>query len=311
MKGLQLSKQYYQTYGKPMLEQQFSQYINEIAVGLVGEGSECFGYDDQQSQDHDFFPRFCLFVPEEIYPQIAEPLQRAYDALPQEFIGYSRKNKLTEGRDGVFGITSFYNRYTNCGAQPKDIIDWIKIPERFLATITNGEVFVDNKGEFTAARENFKRFYPRDAALKKLAARLAMMAQSGQYNYPRMANRSDYGACYLSQGEFVKNALSAIFILNRQYMPFYKWAFQKAKELPYLQSSVQKLERLIALPDGPANTWQKIQLIEDISQDIIQRLKMENLTSSNDSFLEPHAWQIMARIEDPRIKNLHIMADFD
>lgn len=54
IKGLELSKQYYETYGKPMIAGQFPEYESRIAVGLVGQGSECFGYDDESSRDHDF-----------------------------------------------------------------------------------------------------------------------------------------------------------------------------------------------------------------------------------------------------------------
>ena len=63
MKGMELSKAYFEEYGKPMIESQFFPYKEQMAAGLVGEGSECFGYDDEFSQDHDFGPGFASGCP--------------------------------------------------------------------------------------------------------------------------------------------------------------------------------------------------------------------------------------------------------
>ena len=60
MKGLELGRKYYEEYGKPMLEKEFPEIINSIAVGLVGSGSDCYGYDDDISHDHDFEPGFFI-----------------------------------------------------------------------------------------------------------------------------------------------------------------------------------------------------------------------------------------------------------
>ena len=62
MKGLELAKNYYLTYGKEMLENEFPTLLPRLAVGLVGQGSECLGYDDDISKDHDFEPCFCIFI---------------------------------------------------------------------------------------------------------------------------------------------------------------------------------------------------------------------------------------------------------
>lgn len=48
-----------------MLEAKFSEDLDKIAVGLVGEGSDCFGFDDKISRDHDWGPGFAIWIPEE------------------------------------------------------------------------------------------------------------------------------------------------------------------------------------------------------------------------------------------------------
>ncbi|MBO7398596.1 MAG: hypothetical protein J6V10_05830, partial [Clostridia bacterium] len=63
MKGLELSEAYYNEYGRKMLENDFPQLKDYLAAGLCGSGSECFGYDDELSKDHDFEPGFIIFLP--------------------------------------------------------------------------------------------------------------------------------------------------------------------------------------------------------------------------------------------------------
>ena len=311
VKGLELSKLYYEIYGKPMIEQRFSQYKEDIATGLVGEGSECFGFDDEYSKDHDFGPGFCIWLPRSLYMEIGESLQRAYNELPSNFMGYSSYEKLVQRRVGVFDIENFYNKYTNCGAFPKNIVEWMKIPERFLATAVNGEVFFDAKGDFSRAREILKSFYPDDVLKKKLASRLANMAQTGQYNYVRCARREDFAAAYLCFSEFVKLSVSAVFLLNREYMPFYKWAFRKARELKNLKEVIEKLEELISIPDNPDTYFIKFDNIEFICKLIARESCRSFNYSLEDNFLETHAKVLMSQIKDERIAALHIMADFD
>jgi hypothetical protein len=56
MKGLDLAEAYYQKHGAPMIESKFGPYVRRIAAGFVGPGSECFGFDDEISRDHDWGP---------------------------------------------------------------------------------------------------------------------------------------------------------------------------------------------------------------------------------------------------------------
>ena len=92
MNGLELSRAYYDAYGRGMLSAQFPELLPHLAAGLIGSGSECFGYDDAVSRDHDFEPGFCLFLPDEsvVDRRTAFLLERAYASLPSEFMGISR-----------------------------------------------------------------------------------------------------------------------------------------------------------------------------------------------------------------------------
>ena len=42
-------------------------------------------FDDELSRDHDFAPRFCLWLTDEDYDAIGEQLQADYDALSRDF----------------------------------------------------------------------------------------------------------------------------------------------------------------------------------------------------------------------------------
>lgn len=309
---MQLCRTYFEEYGRPMMKNQFQPYFHQMAAGLVGQGSECLGFDDEISQDHDFGPGFCIWLPQDLYEKIGADLQKAYDSLPGEWHGIRRmETPQGGGRVGVLSIEEFYLRYTGLTKAPEDHLEWFRIPQSFLSVAANGQVFCDNLGEFTKIRETLQQFYPQDVLKKKLAAKMAVLAQSGQYNYPRCMKRGDSGAAYLACSEFIKTALSAIYLLNQQYMPFYKWAFRGAQEFKILPEAVTKLQQLVLMTDQECNRSQKETLIEEICIEIGQELNRRGYTQTKDSFLQSHGEELMAGIEDPRLKNMHIMIDQD
>ena len=54
MRGLELSRGYFEEFGRPMLEKDFPEILPYLAAGLIGSGSECLGVDDEVSEDSDF-----------------------------------------------------------------------------------------------------------------------------------------------------------------------------------------------------------------------------------------------------------------
>lgn len=306
MKGLELAEKYYEVYGKPMLQKEFPAYVDKIAAGLVGQGSECFGYDDAVSQDHDFGPGFCLWLTDEDYSRIGAALQAAYNRLPRVFLGYTR-NTTQQGGDrvGPMRISEFYGRFAgNIDSLSKQSY-WLVVPEHFLATAVNGKVFCDPLGEFTRIRTFLKNYYPEDIRIKKIAARAACMAQSGQYNYYRVMKRGDWVAARLALDQFLRESMAMIYLLNKIYMPYYKWTFHGLSDLPVLHDLIPLLRQIAELPVTEEKTLGPV--IETICANVITELKRQNLTSSSHDFLDSHTGEIMSHIQDPDIRSLHVM----
>ena len=171
MKGIELSRAFYLEFGKPMIESEFAEYADRIAIGLVGHGSECFGFDDEISRDHDFEPSFCIWLTDEDEREFGFKLFRAYQKLPKSFCGYElRESSLGGDGKGIMTISDFYRRYTGRSGAPESELDWLYTPSHYLAEATNGEIFCDPLGEFTKIRNEIKNGMPEDVRRKKIAS---------------------------------------------------------------------------------------------------------------------------------------------
>ena len=313
MRGLELSRAYYEAWGAPMIREKFPEYEDRIAVGLVGPGSECFGYDDAISTDHDFEAGFCLWLTKEDEDVIGFPLFRAYSKLPEEFMGVMKQAQSFYGgnRRGVMEIGEFYSRFTGCPGVPDDWHQWMAVPEYALAEAVNGQIFRDDLGKFTAIRRELEKGYPEDVRLKKMAARAALMAQSGQYNYSRCISHGEWGAAGMALAEFVNNAVSMIYLLNHRYMPYYKWMFRGMRELPLLGDLSESLEELLVPQQSVTDTAdykaRNLDKIEAVSAAVIEELRRQKLTSGAWDYLEPHALELTEHIRNGEIRNLHLM----
>ncbi len=311
MTGLELSKKYYQELGEPMLKEHFPNVLPFLAVGLAGSGSECYGFDDAVSQDHDFEPGFCIFIPDEsiVDDKTAFLLERAYAKLPKEFVGFKRNSLSAVGgnRHGVIRIGDFFKAKTGKPNGVLSIADWFSVPEYSLLEATNGEIFIDNYGLFTQTREALK-YYPQDIWLKKLSGNLLLMGQSGQYNYSRCIKRNDTAAAQLAVFEFAKSALNVIFLLNKTYMPYYKWAFKAFKNLGILNHLSYDLEFLISSSNDNETAIKKAGLIENICKEISDEINRQELAHANTNETEKMAYIINDTIKDNNIRTLHILS---
>ena len=310
MNGLALSRRYYEQYGRPLLRERFPNLEKQLAVGLAGAGSECMGYDDAVSEDHDFGPGFCIWLPgEEIVDRkTAFLLERAYASLPVEFEGLRRARMAPVGgaRTGVMRMADFFSDKCGDPGGRLSAEQWLSIPTASLAEATNGEVFSDPSGVFTKIRESL-RHMPRDVRLKRIAGHLLLMAQSGQYNYQRCLDHGETGAAQLAACEYVRHAISVIFLLNDRYEPFYKWAFRAMRDLPLLSQLEKDLTEIISTPNDPEASFEKYTVIEETASEIIRTLIALGFTKASCGDLEKHAYSVNDMISDGTLRNTHIL----
>ncbi len=98
------SRRFYEIQVAPMIRSKFKEYESRIAVGIAGEGSDCFGYDDFISRDHDFGTGVCLWLTEDDFHKYGRLLSIAYNELVDSTPGANLTDRLRERRRNVQGL---------------------------------------------------------------------------------------------------------------------------------------------------------------------------------------------------------------
>ncbi len=290
-KGLALSRAYYEEYGRPMIRERFAEWEDKLAVGLAGRGSDCFGFDDEFSRDHDWGPDFCIWVTEETYRAVGEELQRAYETLPGTFQGYTRGAHVNgRNRRGVIRISDFYRELT--GAEEYEDIDWKTVSDASLAAAVNGEVFRDEEGVFSAFREKLMRGYPEEIRYLKLAEGSARYAQSAQYNYPRILGRKDRITAEMVLWEGIKEAMKLQHYIEGKYPPHDKWLLRSMQESPEGARAAEQI-RIIAAALGSGEDRQAQQHVEDLGKYLAMEMYGEGFISDTESYLDAHSEELV------------------
>ena len=306
LSGMRLSRDYYEEYGKDILERRFAPYLDKITVGLVGEGSECFGFDDELSKDHDYGPSFCIWLSEDTYRQIGYHMRLIYESFPKEYKGvaFKLRRKQAMERRGVIETKAFYRRFLGSNVYPKSVEEWLGLPESYLAVATNGEIFWGEDTEFMRIRRHLLKFYPEDVRRKKIAANLIKMAHCGQVNYARMSKRKDAVAARLALDQFMQETIRVVYLLNKKYCPYYKWMWRGLAELPddYGTGSILK-----SLAENPIMAKENPYLIEIICRKIREELYRQDMSADLSDYLEDQALSVTERIEDEALRNLPVM----
>lgn len=247
MTGLELSERYFFDCGLPVLRSHFPELAARCAAGLISTGSEVYGWDDSISRDHNWGPRFILFLSDSDFQRQGQAVQRVLDQeLPREYAGTGiRRTGDAFPTSPAPVVTPAASAKWNTGfpAAPQDDRQWLAIPEHRLFEFTAGRIFHEPVPLITPIREAFA-YFP-DAVWRKRLS-FAWFAASHCANVARTARRGDVLAshAYLAWG--VECCARLVHLLNRRYAPFRKWLFHGLRLLPNLPTGLlQEMERAV------------------------------------------------------------------
>lgn len=307
MQGLELAERYWNEVGRPALAVACPEAAERWSAGLVGEGSDCFGFDDDISRDHDWGPGFCVWLDGPDYERFGARLQRAYGQLPETFLGL-RRDVQPEGRGrvGVLRTEEFYARFTGLPHPPQTVGEWLSLDDEALAVCANGKLFEDRAPGFSAYRAELLRFYPRDILLKKLAAHCALAGQAGQYHYARCVQRGDAAAAFLALARFIEHGQAVCFMANRRYRPYFKWANRALRELPIAgEEMAARFERIAS-----GQVLDQRDAVEDACAALVRALQAGRLCPEGvrpGDFLMDCGREIQCAVHNDRLRSLPLL----
>lgn len=311
LSGLELCEKYFELFAKPVLKKNFSEIEEHIACGMFGEGSECLGFDDAISRDHDFGPSFLIVVDDNVTDKDRERLEKMYDNLPKMFMGLRRLETLEgKGRVGVVTIKDLLRKTTGFDHVPKGAEEWRFTVDENLLLITNGKVFMDKSGWFTDIRRHINNDQPYFVYFNKLAIQLELMAKHGQYGYKRAHDRADAVAMLNAKAEFIKATLRTCHLLMKRYAPYDKWLSKSLKDLidkkvgmsQHFKAIVDSLENLAlrGINIDKVENKKDIELNEDIAdieqicQKISEILISSGICQTKEDYLLTKAYELKA-----------------
>lgn len=233
LSGMEICRRYYRACWQPVYKRNFKTKLPQIACGLMGEGSECFGYDDKISRDHDFGPGFCIWIDDSVSEEQEKELRTAYALLPPTYMGYTRSASAaeTEGRVGVMRTSDFFRRMFGLPKVPATQEEWLAVSEEGLAQATNGELFYDGSGAFSRLLKQLKDGYPESVLLRRIAQQLGLMEQSGPYNCMRAFQRGDVVTARLYLDRFATASMRFLHLMANRYVPYMKWLYRSTGEI--------------------------------------------------------------------------------
>ena len=276
--GLELCQRFYEEAAQPILNAQFRGL--HYSAALIGWGSEVLGYDDPQSTDHHWGPRFLLFLPSDDFHTLNTQISEALSAhLPYTFCGYSTHfgppdeeavrlpNMIESGPVQhlvhIDTIEHFFEWHL--GIDPLQALssaDWLSLSEQKLLSVTRGAVFHDGLGKLEEIRHHLA-YYPHDVWLYLLACQWQKIAEEEAFVGRCNAVGDELGS-RLVAARLVHCLMKLCFLLEKTYAPYSKWlgtAFHHLQCASELTPILMDILQADAYPEREASLAQAYRIV--------------------------------------------------
>jgi len=234
--GLELAASFYHEAVRPILDSHFPGLSH--AAARLDYGSDVLSFDTPQSRDHGWGPKVTLFLSREDLDLYKDQISNVMaEHLPLEIRGYpTNYDAPFSGEAGMVPIETgpvshwvalttvadFFKGYLGVDpVEPLDDVDWLTVPPQHLRTIASGEVFYDDSGLLTEVVECLS-WYPHDIWLYLLANQWRRIDQEEPF-MARCGDVGDEAGSRLVAARQVDELMRLCFLMERQYLPYYKW----------------------------------------------------------------------------------------
>jgi hypothetical protein len=235
MQGIELSRRFYADIVRPWLSEAAPRL--SYAAALLGYGSELLGFDDETSKDHNWGPRVHIFLSREDFNNHAQRLIAGFRrAAPSTYLGEpigwrSRPHPPANGVDAAGAYEHGLEVHTLEGTLERILglrsveslsaLQWLGFAEQRLLAFTAGDVFHDDVGRLTKAREQLA-YYPSDVWLYRIACQWRRIAEEQAF-VGRAGQVSDDLGSRVVATRLVRDVMRLGFLLERRYAPYSKW----------------------------------------------------------------------------------------
>lgn len=295
-KRLVLAREFFETTARSHFERLVPDLFDKAAYGLFGEGSECYGLDDEISYDHNDGIRLQVLLDEDTSSDDLMRFRDAFLALPDTWRGLPVTKETFPFRAGLVLFRPYIDLLTEMDMSNPTEDDWRRASEIGLSKATNGDIFFDPPGHVTALRKHLLAFYPEPVRIEKLARALFEAGQIADYNYWRTCARADRMSAAFMMNHYADAVLRALYLFARIYRPFYKWQAKLLYDrVPYDRPVLDTLFRIMHADPGTERDVIRAGFAE-ITETLINEMLIQNLISGTTRNLI-YASQEMAGID--------------
>lgn len=282
IKGLELSESFFNENKALLFKKIPSNAIEYITIGLFGFGSECYGVDDEISEDHDFDQSFIILVEDSVPLTDFLKIKQAYDCLPKL---YKRFCLLNQTKHGVHYMKEYLNYL--------GVNDIKNISDESKALLLNGKLFYQGFASTFAnlrydIRKNSNYDFLIDLSLKALEINKYI-----PYNLKRSLDRGDLYTFKSLKNNLVNHLIEFYYIYHKMYLPHDKLRLKLMDN----NSIIKKWIYYILDHDDISK------LYEEISAKIIETLHNFNVIKRiNTIYIEDYKEEITSFIKEWDIK---------